>query len=810
MATSQPFKSQDAVVVDMTRSSTDASPTTPTSNVPSDTVRQSNRRVTVRHGRGPLIRDSDDDDRAVSDDDDDDNDDSNEQRSLLRRSQRKRSPNRLKKVFKGSLSSVSSLSSEKSRSRCAKCTCASLLVLVTILLAIVAILHVWIGRVLEQQERGSRGVQQFRKGVIVRGPSRVAVNAPIGSQPGPVVVGMDADVAVDVRTSLGWQSKQRHGTWTQRIEDKVARWTVNRLGHVRVNVQEVEMYDASEWDGAQHGNGSQPCPLVVVRNMSSVLVPLAYPSDDKNQVQTEQVTIRLPVDFPKPDSLGQVARDTWRRQRYDVVVIVKSAGITFRGTDAQGIVGAVARALGGQTLSDMLLRMRDKCASIEHASEFELTTRVGATVPDVPDTADPASLVTVDTIDVREKRLPRSLKSTSDKVLGVAISATLKNPLFDLIQRGKISSFDFGLPFSIPVAVSLPLSADSVQKSAAVVAQLVVKPFSFKAGARSTTVTINGHLVPPPSTLSSLVKTADTDAAFSAALSKFFARYLKGKPSQVQVQYDEMAVDYDQDDRRHLPPDVLKRAFKDWPVDVDVPGSQEKLQLFKDLKIEDMKIKLAGMLSTPLHVIGLAGTSEDEEGGGDLLCSGRVVGEINLPDKFKSVASLLDVTEIWPDVYVYDGALPDDQARIGRRSQIAFVDPPPLVRIQSHDNDNSEATRYPPRPIPTTAFARLHPISSISATTTHVPPNSTHPEPRTIVSATFADAPLYLLPGRSDVFRRFVGRILFGGPGAKAKAGVRGVTSVGVGVSSWGKVEVESMPVEGEFMVGAGGVSEGA
>ncbi|KAM0790302.1 hypothetical protein ACM66B_005603 [Microbotryomycetes sp. NB124-2] len=855
---------------------------------------QQTRKVTVRHGRGPLIRDSDDDydeddEAQLGTQDEQGLDESNEHSSLLgRRRINKFLKPRTKRLHKRHDDNKNDDDKRKSRASCTttRCLCTTLIIVVTLLLALIAVLHVWIGHVMGRHQTYA-GPEQFRKGLIVRGPYRLDIDAPVGSVPGPIIVEADLEIGFDVRKALGWQGRQRTGSWLEKTEDKLARWTIRNLGHVRVSVSEVEVQDTERWEnyfwynqswsvgpppeeeGQERREGldnwfcSSECPesssimeqetwqdavedepayyadelgkdiplseahelepaptLIVVHNMSDIVVPLSYLSDndDVDTVKVERVTIRVPVDVPDPDAVRDVLHNIWKKQRYHGFVNVKSS-VTFLGTDARGVAGTVAKWLGKRDLYDVQVTA---CGKLPH----------------MPEASDPASLVNVTTIDVKKKRLPTSVDSNGDKVLGVSISATVKNPLLDVIKQGKLAPFAFGLPFSIPVAVSLPLprsrsvEGDDSQNStaAAVVAQLVVEPFSFKAGAHSTTVAIKGHLVPPPTsssaTRSSPFVTAldDSNSGFSSALSKLFARYLKGKPNLVLVSYDSKPVDLDQGDQRHLPPDVVKRIVNDVQVEVEVPGSQEKLQLFKDLRIEDMKIKLAGMVSTPLHLVGLGRHENGDDGGGDLLCSGKVVGEVNLPEMFKGVAELLDVREIWPDVYVYDGALPDGDEQNGRRqrrSQIAFLNDDDdnrtesdarIVRVQGQgdDEDDDDASSYPPRPIPATAFARLYPSSSISATTAHVPPNSTYPSGRTIISATFTDAPLYLLPGRSDVFRRFVGRILFGGPGAKTKAGVRGVTSIRVGVNSWGQVQVEKMPVEGEFMVGAGGVSEGS
>lgn len=194
-----------------------------------------------------------------------------------------------------------------------------------------------------------------------------------------------------------------------------------------------------------------------------------------------------------------------------------------------------------------------------------------------------------------------------------------------------------------------------------------------------------------------------------------------------------------------------------------------------------MKIRLSSLLKS--H------DQDDPDDEGDLLCSGRVVGEVALPDEFEGLLEAIRVESIWPDVFVYDGDLPRE-SHMDTTSQLIL--------------SSATTKSYPPSPVPANAFGRLHPSSSITAFTTHVPRNSTH-NATTLITATFIDAPLWLIPGREDVFRRFVSKIIFG-TGAKVRAGVRGISAVQVQLGGWGEIQLEGLPIEGSFFVGRGGV----
>lgn len=436
-------------------------------------------------------------------------------------------------------------------------------------------------------------------------------------------------------------------------------------------------------------------------------------------------------------------------------------------------------------------------------------------MPSIPGASDPSSLVNLTSFNVFETRSPAYPNTT---VIGMAAKADLSNPLLPLVQSGRIPSFAWGIPYRLPFSIFLPLPSPNIPPSfrlskgndstpfppsAVLLAKISTAPFSFPLDATFAPLSLAGYLVPA----GNLTHARGTEPPpLAGALSRFVKRYLAGKSNKVLVRYDP-----DPEEKDDVPSPVVGEMLKGVEVPLEFPGSTAHEALFKNLHIEDMKIKLAGMITSPLSMMGIA-TGEEPEG--DLLCSGKVVGEVNLPPQFAQLVKSLDVKSIWPDVFVYDGALPRDGARLGRRSlegaeQLAFGAEETDVADDSVDATSSSdifsTSSYPPSPVPANAFARLRPHSSIAATTTHIPANATH-NATTLITATFIDAPLFLLADRSDVFRRFVGKIIFGQPGSKVKAGVRGVSEVQVGLGGWGEVGVEDMPIEGEFWVGAGGV----
>lgn len=694
------------------------------------------------------------------------------------------------------------------------------------LLLVFAVAHLWIGHLLSEEMARARPVEQrVNDGLRIRGPTGVRFLDPRnhdnmeGHTPETFRIAVDGlEIGVDARSFLGWQSKDELAEsskyrwynlnrWRKRAEAKMARWTVRQIKTAKVSVGEIVMFE----------HAGDETPLVVVPfNHEDMIVPLSYPSRRGDQVEMATLPLEIPIALPRPEDLAAAAQRAWDRQTYVAHVRVVDPTIDIRG-QTRGLAKLLTKPFSHLGFDKIEQKFSGKSGSDRDLwGEVALAdTGPVRTVPEVPGASDPASLVKLLELDVAEAHPPDNHSVT---VIGLSALAQVKNPLLPLFKRGQLPRIGYGLPFRLPVEILLPAGsatrsrasrvpaayslngereqADHSAQEDVVLARVATDPFQFGADDHSTELTLSGQLVP-------ISTTSKSD--LSALLSRFFARYLAGKSNKVLVRYDTStsAIESYAAPDAPMPPPALGDMLRQFgTVPLELPGAQGHLELFKNLKIEDMKIKLAGMVQrSPAALMGLLrdGNGGDE---GDLLCSGRVVGEVNLPEMLEGLIGAINVDSIWPDVYVYDGGLPAS-SRLGRRDQWA------LIASDDEVDDSISITSYPPVPTPATAFARLSPLGSIPAMTIHVPANRTH-NATTLISATFIDAPLYLLPGRGDVFRRFVGKIIFGGgPGNKVKAGARGVTKVNVQVDGWGQVQVEDMPVEGEFWVGAGGVQQG-
>jgi hypothetical protein len=191
-------------------------------------------------------------------------------------------------------------------------------------------------------------------------------------------------------------------------------------------------------------------------------------------------------------------------------------------------------------------------------------------------------------------------------------------------------------------------------------------------------------------------------------------------------------------------------------VALELPGSPDPdMELLKNVRIEEMS---------------LDGTGPNSE----LLCSGRVVGELFLPPGLEGLSAAINVTQLWPDILIFDGSAP-------------LLDKKP----------------FPPTPLPPKAFARVDPSSWSSARTRIVKvADPDHPK-RTIEAAQvemlLKAVPFTVLPGRGDVFRSYIAKIILqsgSGPGGKVQTGIGGLARIRTEVKGLGSLALDDVQVK--------------
>lgn len=244
--------------------------------------------------------------------------------------------------------------------------------------------------------------------------------------------------------------------------------------------------------------------------------------------------------------------------------------------------------------------------------------------------------------------------------------------------------------------------------------------------------------------------------AAAPLLSSFVSSYLSGRDAPIIV------------GSPLLPSITLPTVF---------PAPHPKPQILHDVQIKDMRIILKGE---------------------QVLASGTVYARVVLP---AGIRLKLDADSIWPDVLVFDGEVPDDDA--GEES----------TKKPKEDNGRSRIPKEPlPSPLPERAFARIRPEDWLPANSFPLDPSPGGTAGQFEVSAKVNNVPLEVLPGRDLLLQRFVAKVLFGPDGALA--GVRGTAAVAASVDGLPVddedgddtqkhiVELTGLPFSGSFRVG--------
>lgn len=774
------------------------------SDSPAHRAKKSSR---LRHGRGPLVPDSDDEGGNASTPLNNDSEDSGTRYVVLAPPS---SPGHGRRWTWGSV----------------LCTLTG--VLLILFLFIMAALHLWVGHLLQEQASHGTADEMAQRGLLWEGPSAVRVQALPSDGgdggPGGVLVELDGMAGVDVRKALDWEDREGEKSgWRRRWEGRMARWGVRKAGEVAVSIGEIALYDASSSSfGDDHSE-----PLLVIPSLDTLRLPLSYPSLANPLPTLRSFTLHVPVTFPTPDALLRFGKDVWARKEYRVRAEVRSVAVKVGDGRARGVGGWMIKRIGGINVAN-LKRVQEGLRTSFFASlpPIPPLTLSSPAVPDLPPSpADPMALLANLTYSAFPSPAPEPSPPNST-VIAFSASGILSNPLLPAIKEGRLPPFAWGLPFRLPITVSLPVPPVAGNISArahggkgkkekhpsipepvpapaeVLLARLSALPFSFPLGANTADLAVSGFVVPDVGKNTSVPSRTDDEekAPLSIALSNFVKRFLNGLPNTISLRYDVSpppSLPSSPNPEAPFPPPFLSSLLGDETFSFIIPGSNSTPDFFQNLRMEDMRVKLGS----------------GEAGSGDLLASGKVVGEVVLPEEVQGLGKEINAKWIWPDVLVYDGDLPaqhfssslaEDESTDNLLA--AGIDQLSFRASSSSLSLDDQPAAYPPTPVPANAFARMSPSSSMVATTLHVPGNSTHPVGRTFVSAAFVDAPLFLLPGRGDILRKFIAKIVFAPSGGKVKASMRGITGVKVDIGGLGEVELEEVPIEAGFMVGRGGV----
>ncbi|KIY74273.1 hypothetical protein CYLTODRAFT_385048 [Cylindrobasidium torrendii FP15055 ss-10] len=295
-------------------------------------------------------------------------------------------------------------------------------------------------------------------------------------------------------------------------------------------------------------------------------------------------------------------------------------------------------------------------------------------------------------------------------------------PLADLITLQEFSILTAGDQLALaaraslidPVPTNLNFSAPALPFTVSLapgVPIAAVNTAPFTTTHPNITIDVTGSVLPLPPTSTNL-------------LSVFLSRYLSGKPNDISISTP---------------------LIHNLTVDATFPGPQPKPQVLRNVTIQDMKLKAWNT---------------------SFLASGVVYARVVLP---AGMNISINVTNILPDVLIFDGAPPDDLLLLGPGN------PPEESPL--------------PDPLPPRAFSHIRPDDWLESEckAAVLEPGE---EGGSVfeVSARIEGVPLQVLPGREKEFGDFVSKVLFSIDGALA--GLVGIVSV--------SVDVPGLPVEGK------------
>ncbi|SPO22833.1 uncharacterized protein UTRI_01511 [Ustilago trichophora] len=435
------------------------------------------------------------------------------------------------------------------------------------------------------------------------------------------------------------------------------------------------------------------------------------------------------------------------------------------------------------------------------------------------------------------------------RALGIKAKAQAKNPLGKVLQGHVRYSLPFGI--FLPVdGISPPAKHpkdDKIKPSeggqngpdaSVLMAAVATEPFQL-TGQKVIDLELLGRVVPPPqeqmmqaigassgkqySIMCPVCQGAGQDFAAhasefgdspqSAALSNFLSRFLRGEANTVYVRGGSpfreskcskpsnssagiSAIDEIPGDGSELP-DWMDSALRLVDIPISFPGAKVT-ELIKNVTIDDLKI-------TP-HPF-----EKDK-----LLCSGTVMGEMNMPGQLSSID--VKITHLWPDILVYDGLPPSMRkslpsaaanAPMGRVNmlngaldslkRLAFLDVDLEELATADDPKKPEPEPAPPLPdpLPEKAFGRVRPYDFAPAET-FVDPTDPKGE-RKLLRAVLKDVPFTVLPGRSSIFRSFTWKLV---TGQGALVGIEGTSRAKIWNSGLGQLQLRNLPVKGAFMLG--------
>ncbi|CDR88215.1 uncharacterized protein SPSC_03876 [Sporisorium scitamineum] len=748
-------------------------------------------------------------------------------------------------------------------------TVAALLILLALI--VVAVSHLYLATLKSPSPEAQSRI--LDESLLLKGPDRVQL---LNISDDGILVRVDARLGLDPDHALDlWLGQRGQQGWWKNKERKLVEWAVGKVAGVQVDVGEVRLAEiGAAWAQEVLPPASLSSAEFDPRDMLSFhLDPLVLPLPPlKRKIDGGDKDSK---DALRPPILGNHSTPAAQHNMSPLNLTVLLKPVVPAPYIMDYAQHAIKKGFAQLDVKIASLRVRGLAKSeirgINHgrkAGFFDVPRRIDIgqqcirspvreQVPKLDNSTNPDDLLEVDGYEFFEigndgdddhDDKGSVWSSTAMRALGIKAKAEAMNPLGKVLQGNVRYSLPFGIYLPVDAA-STPApkhtkkgtshatesSPGNDTDAAVLMAAVATEPFQL-TGQKVVEVELLGRVVPPlqdegmqvtklkggeyvdveedasQKILSTSSKTGDSPQ--QVALSNFLSRFLRGenntvyvrggspfreakssKPSASPKMVDEMLGDGSD------LPDWIDSALRLVDFPISFPGAKVT-ELIKNVTIDDLKI-------TP-HPF-----ERDK-----LLCSGTVMGLMNMPGQLSSID--VKITHMWPDILVYDGLPPSmrksveveevrPMSRFGlvdgaldSLKRLAFIgelaDDERDEQLTSKDDPKKpepEPAPPLPDPLPEKAFGRVRPYDFAPAETL-IDPSDPKGE-RKLLRAVLKDVPFTVLPGRGPIFRSFTWRLV---TGQGALVGIEGSSRAKIWNSGLGALQLRNLPVKGAFMLG--------
>ncbi|TKY85234.1 hypothetical protein EX895_006314 [Sporisorium graminicola] len=748
------------------------------------------------------------------------------------------------------------------------------LLLIVLALIVVAVSHLYLATLKSPSPEAQSRI--LDESLLLKGPDRVQL---LNISDDGILVRVDARLGLDPDHALDlWLGPRGKQGWWKNKERKLVEWAVGKVAGVQVDVGEVRL---AEIGAAWEQNLLPPASLSNVefdpRDMLGFhLDPLVLPLPPLNR--KIDGGDKDSKDALRPPILGNHSTPAAQHNMSPLNLTVLLKPVVPAPYIMDYAQHAIKKGFAQLDVKVASLRVRGLAKSeirgINHgrkAGFFDVPRRIDIAqqrirspvrekVPKLDDDTNPDDLLKVDGYEFFEIGDDDDGGDDDDddngsiwssmvaRALGIKAKALVKNPLGKVLQGNVRYSLPFGI--YLPVddssapAPKHPKGGTSRAKesspandtdAAVLMAAVATEPFQL-TGQKVVEVELLGRVVPPAqdeemqaiqlkggeyvdadeqaSQKGLALSSKLTDSPQQVALSNFLSRFLRGENNTVYVRggspfrdakdsessVSTKALDEMPGDGSKLP-DWIDSALRLVDLPISFPGAKVT-ELIKNVTINDLKI-------TP-HPF-----EKDK-----LLCSGTVMGEINMPGQLSSID--VKITHMWPDILVYDGLPPSmrknvEVGAVDSMSRFDLVDgalrslkrlaflgssagdeqDEPLTSKDDPKKPEPEPAPPLPDPLPEKAFGRVRPYDFAPAET-FIDPTDPKGE-RKLLRAVLKDVPFTVLPGRGAIFRSFTWKLV---TGQGALVGIEGSSRAKIWNSGLGALQLRNLPVKGAFMLG--------